>query len=196
MNKFNMNDLLTVVDTHPLTHPAYLVAMKQVIDLLGPEKQELLFKEAMDVLGNPEPDVYDINGNPVYSVETVSKHSDMSIDEIKAYLELYEYKYGKADIDKTITVLKQPEEDDIAYADVINMALEVCATSAKAKGMLSLWFELAIQRGLKPIVTEQIKQLINQPDLNEKQINYYLQRIYKYVTPEEFVTGGEGGENV
>lgn len=196
MNKFNMNDLLTVVDNYPLNHPAYLAAMRQVIDLLAPEKQQLLFKVALDALGNPEPDAYDINGNAIYSVETVSQYSNTPIDEIEACLKLYEYKYGKADIDKTITVLKQPKEDEITYADVINMALEVYATSAKAKDMLSLWFELAIQRGLKPIVTEQIKQLINQPDLNEKQINYYLQRIYKYVTPEEFVTGDLGDESV
>ncbi len=187
--KFDRDDLCNIIETHPPNSPAYMAAMRQMLDMLPEADQERFQQEAMEILGNPEPDGYDINGQPIYTAETMARCSGIPLADIETHCQEYEQVFGKVQVDPKVSVLKQPEiVYELSPEAVVLVALQEWAeANPVVVPMLDGWFELAIKRGLKPIVVHQLKALLSNADWTRGEVEPYLKRIYQHVSANEFV---------
>jgi hypothetical protein len=188
--KFETDDMLNIIETFPASHPAYISAMRQMIDLSPKDVQDKFHAEAMAILGNPEPDGYDIHGQPVYNSETMAHCTGIPLADIESQAIEYEKLYGKVQVDKRVTVLKQSEVEYklTAHAVLLLTLMEWSDGNEKVIPMLEGWFKLALERGCKPIIVVQLKHLIRAPGWKRNDVERYLNRIYKFTPASEFLT--------
>lgn len=188
--KFETNDMLNIIETFPPSHPAYISAMRQMIDSLPKDVQDKFHAEAMAILGNPEPDGYDIHGQPVYTAETMARCTGIALADIESQAIEYEKLYGKVQVDEKIAILKQPEFEYqlTAEAALLLTLMELTDGNERVEPMLEGWFKLAVERGCKPIVIMQLKHLIKSPGWERRSAERYLNRIYKFTPASEFLT--------
>ena len=144
--KFDRDDLINVIESYPPQHPAHIAALKQMLDMLPEADRERFHKEAMEILGNPEPDGYDMNGQSVYRADTLSRSSGIPLADIENHCHEYDALFGKVEPGPKVTVLKQPEvEYQVSSIGVVLLVLrEWTDGNSVVVPLLEGWFKLAI----------------------------------------------------
>jgi len=187
--KFDDDDLLHVVETHPPDHQAYLAATKQMLDALPSDVKDTLHEEAMKILGSPKVDGYDKAGNPLWRSDTLAESAGVPIEDVERAAKLWGDMFGAVVPDEKVAVLKKPEPvyELTPKQVVLYTCLEYCEGNEKAIQFLGEWFDLGVSRGLKPIVVEQLKRVLD-GEWTRTDIDPWLARIEQYSSCSEFVS--------
>ena len=122
------------------------------LEALPKEERDRLNREAMHLLGNPEPGACTKDGNPLWTAETLAECTGANVENIEQVAE----QFGAAVPDETVTVLKQPEPRYLLSpkgAVILGLA-EWADGYEKAIEWLDRWVRPCVPRELRPVCRE------------------------------------------